>query len=187
MIIFEYLLQHSVPHTSTQMSFCMMNAWCLAEELLLPVLGSGKDQDAKLWLTTFQLCCGAAAPFALGKPSFQMVERRDTGKGNKKRKEGVPAWLDMARTLLQINWIILCEVGFLDVGLIVHRPLRHACKRVHLQWRRVENEMSCYFWHSDRTYVFVKYSHHQQLLKSTFALCYWRSLTWDFVLYLTVV
>lgn len=49
----------------------------------------------------------------------------------------------MARTLLQANGIILCEVGLLDVGLIVHRPLRCACKHVHLQWRRVENEMRC--------------------------------------------
>lgn len=72
-----------------------------------------------------------------------MVEKGDFGKENKKRKRGVPPWLGMAHTLLQADGIILCELGLLDVGLIVHRPLRCACKHMHLQWRRVENEMRC--------------------------------------------
>lgn len=106
--------------------------WVAARGRVLPNVVSNT------YLAVWQLL---HSPWA--KPSSQMVEEQDFVKGSKERKEGVSPQLRKMCIILQVNGIILCEVGLLDFGRIVHTPLRCSCKCVHSQFRRVENEMSC--------------------------------------------
>lgn len=119
-----------------QRSLCCLRWVGARSRLLLPNI-----------VSTFLLCCAAAAPFALGKTFLPDGGEVGFWKGKQEEERGSSTMAGQdtysSKWYIQVNGIILCAVGLLDVGWIVHRPLRCACKCVHLQLRRVENYTSC--------------------------------------------